>query len=165
MSRAGRSVLDYLTDVSRLLASYIRGQLLVSFCMMLLYAAGFGLLDVPLWPLLAVVCGFLHVAPMIGAVLGLLIPVSAAMIAGASSYQILGIIAVFGLAQGIESFYLTPRILGSHLRVRPFLVFLALLIGGSLFGVLGALVAVPAVAIAMFTWRFLNRSKDRKGAN
>ena len=165
MSRPKGSVLGYLNAVFGLLASYIRGQFLVALWMMLLYAAGFALLGVPLWPLLALVCGSLHVVPMIGAVLGLLIPVGVAMIAGGSSYQILGIIAVFALAQGIEGFYLTPRILGSHLRVRPFLVFLALLIGGSLFGVLGALVAVPAVAIAMFTWRFLNRSKDRTGEN
>jgi predicted PurR-regulated permease PerM len=146
-------VLRVLAEVARALGAWIRGQLKVALWMIVLYAAGFALIGVPFWPVIAIVCGSLHVVPMVGAVLGLLIPVGATLVAGGGGYKILAIVGVFVCAQALESFYLTPRILGSHLRLRPVVVFFALFAGGLLFGFLGAVFAVPAVAIAVLIWR------------
>lgn len=156
-----RTILGFLAEILRTLARFVRGQVLIASWMTLIYAAGFFLLDVPLWPLIALVCGMLHLVPVIGAVLGLLVPVGVSLIAGRSAAQILGIIGVFAFTQALESFYLTPRILGTELRLKPVVVFLALMAGGLLFGFFGALFAVPAVAVAMLAWRIFYRKEAR----
>jgi predicted PurR-regulated permease PerM len=150
---------NVLSEIFRTLRSYVRGQLLVALWMIVLYAVGFALLNVPGWPFVAIICGSLHVVPTLGAALGLLIPVTVSLIAGRGLHQILGIIGVFVGAQLLETFYLTPKVVGSHVRIRPLVVFLALLAGGLLFGFIGALVAVPAVAVAMVIWRAFHRTE------
>ena len=59
-----------------------------------------------------------------------------------------GLVGVFVAVQSAEGYYLTPRILGSRLSLHPMAVFLGLLIGGKLFGLLGIILAVPTLAIA-----------------
>ena len=153
----GRSFLEFLGELLRLLKDWVGGQLLIAFCMTVLYGAGFAALDVPLWALLAPLCGFFHLVPIVGGVFALLLPVTAVLIAGGGATKILWIIGVYVFVQALESFYLTPRILGSRLSLRPAVVFLALLAGSLMFGFLGALVAVPAVAAATMVWRIFQR--------
>ncbi len=158
MSRTnGQGVLDFLVELLRLLKAWVGGQLLIAFCLTVLYGAGFAALDVPLWLLLAPVCGLFHLVPIIGGVFGLLIPVAAVLIAGGGATKILWIVGVYIAIQTFESFYLTPKILGSRLSLRPAVVFLALLLGSLMFGFLGALVAVPAVAAATLAWKIFQR--------
>lgn len=161
--RDGKELLRLLADVFRVFISYVRGQLLVAVCLIVVYAAGFALLEVPLWLLLALVCGAFHLVPMFGAVLGLLIPVTAVLVAGGGLNRVLAVVGVFVFAQALEGFYLTPRILGAHLRLSPLVVFLALLAGGMLFGFLGMLLAAPAAAIALLLWRVLHSAASKGG--
>ena len=62
---------------------------------------------------------------------------------------------VFVVVQSIEGYILTPRILGRRLSLHPMAVFLGLLIGGKLFGLLGIILAVPTIAIAKVFLKFL----------
>ena len=117
--------LETIAAIARTLWSYLRGQFLVMLIMMGLYAIGFRFAEVPLWFLVAIVCGFLHLIPLMGALLGVLIPVAFALFGGGGLHQILKIVAVFAIAQLLETFYLTPRILGRELRLSPLLVFLS----------------------------------------
>ena len=55
---------------------------------------------------------------------------------------------MFVAVQIIEGYFLTPRILGGRMRLHPMAVFLGMLIGGKLFGFLGIILAVPAIAVA-----------------
>lgn len=128
--------------------------------MMALYAVGFELVKVPLWGLAAFLCGLFHLVPMMGAVLAVLIPVAFALIGGGGFGQILQIIGVFVVAQLLETFYLTPKILGRELRLSPLLVFVSVLIGGMTLGVVGALLAPPVVAIGLLIWRATHRAGD-----
>lgn len=121
--------------------------------MMGLYAIGFWLVDVPIWALAALICGGLHVVPLMGAVLGLLVPIVFALAGGGYLGQILQIVAVFVVAQLLETFYLTPKILGRELSLRPLLVFVSVLIGGASFGVVGALLAPLLVAVGLVLGR------------
>lgn len=154
--------LAFLSELLHILKAFVRGQVVISLWMMVLYAAGFAFLKVLGWPLVAVACGSLHLVPMLGAVLGLLIPVGIVLLTGGGAHQAIGVVGVFVFAQAFESFYLTPKILGTRLRMRPLIVFVALVTGAALFGFFGALLAVPAVAAAMFIWRALYR-KPRRG--
>ena len=57
--------------------------------------------------------------------------------------------------QSLEGYYLTPRIMGDRLNLHPMAVFLGLLVGGKLFGLLGVIMAIPAIAIAKVFFKFL----------
>ena len=59
----------------------------------------------------------------------------------------LTVLGIFVAVQTLEGYVLTPRILGGRLNLHPMAVFLGLLIGGKLFGLLGVILAIPAIAI------------------
>jgi predicted PurR-regulated permease PerM len=148
-----KNTAEFVKESLRLFAAYVRGQLLIALWMAVIYAIGYGFAGVPWWALVAPVCGALHLVPFLGAALGLILPVVVSLLAGGGTNQLLAILGVFVAAQAIEGFYLTPKILGHHLRMRRVLVFVALVAGSSLFGFLGAIFAVPAVAVAVLAWR------------
>jgi predicted PurR-regulated permease PerM len=141
--------------VIRLLYKWVKGQFVVAGIMVAVYSAAFYLLHVPLWFLVAFLCGVLHLVPLFGPILGMIIPVAAVMLGGGGAFQVLGVLGVYVFAQAVESFYITPKILGAELRMRPLLVFVAGLLGGMMFGFIGLLLAVPVLAVAMLIWRTL----------
>jgi predicted PurR-regulated permease PerM len=148
-----KNTAEFVKESLRLFAAYVRGQVLIALWMAVIYAVGYGFAGVPWWALVAPVCGALHLIPFLGAALGLILPVLISLAAGGGTNQILAILGAFVAAQAIEGFYLTPKILGRHLHMRRVLVFVALVFGSSLFGFLGAIFAVPAVAVAVLAWR------------
>ena len=141
--------------VGRILESYVTGQLLVACIMAGLYAIGFWLLSVPAWGGIALISGLLNDIPYVGTLIGILLATGFTLADGAELWRVAGVIGVFVLVQNIEGFYLTPRILGGRLQLHPMAVFLGLLIGGNLFGLLGILLAVPTIAVAKVFAKFL----------
>jgi hypothetical protein len=59
------------------------------------------------------------------------------------------------MVQNVEGYYLTPKLLGSQLNLHPMWVLVGLMVGGSLFGLLGIILAVPLIAIAKVLIGFL----------
>lgn len=133
-------------EVGRILETYVRGQLTIAVCMAILYAIGFGILGVPAWAGIATLAGLLNVIPYVGTALGLLLAAGFALADG-GLWQVAGVVGVFAAVQTIEGYLLTPRILGKRLNLHPMAVFLGLLIGGKLFGLLGILLAIPTIAV------------------
>jgi predicted PurR-regulated permease PerM len=142
-------------EVGRILESYAHGQLLIALIMALLYAVGFAALSVPAWGATAVLAGFLNVVPYVGTALGVVLASALVLVDGSGLWKIGGVLGVFVLVQSIEGYYLTPRILGDRLNLHPMAVFLGLLIGGKLFGLLGVILAVPTIAVAKVFLKFL----------
>jgi predicted PurR-regulated permease PerM len=141
-------------EVGRILESYVRGQLLIGLIMAVLYAVGFFLLGVPAWAGIAALAGLLNAIPYVGTLLGLLLACGFTLAGGGGGWEIAAIVGVFIAVQSIEGYYLTPRILGGRLNLHPMAVFLGLLIGGKLFGLLGVILAIPAIAIAKVFLKF-----------
>ncbi|MBM3775570.1 MAG: AI-2E family transporter [Acidobacteria bacterium] len=136
------------------LAAYAAGQLRVSLALSVLYGIGFAILRLPAWPLIAPLCGFLNLIPVFGAIISMILALGVMWLGGGTLYQIIAVLGVWVVVQGIEGFYLTPRILGRQLGMSPMLVFAGVLFGGAFFGPLGVLLAVPALAVALVVWRF-----------
>jgi predicted PurR-regulated permease PerM len=135
-------------EVGRILATYLRGQLFIAAIMAVLYAVGFAVLRVPAWAGLAALAGLLNVIPYVGTAFGFVLAAAFVLAHGGGLWKLVGLVAVFVAVQSAEGYYLTPRILGSRMSLHPMAVFLGLLIGGKLFGLLGIILAVPTVAIA-----------------
>jgi predicted PurR-regulated permease PerM len=141
-------------EIATALAVYVGGQILISVILSALFAAGFAALGVPLWYVLAPVCGFLNLIPRFGSVIALVLGIGVALAGGIGAFRVLGVVSMFALVFALEGFVLTPVVLGRRLRLRPLWVFLAVLIGGALFGFLGLLLAVPALAVATIVYKF-----------
>jgi predicted PurR-regulated permease PerM len=148
-----------LLDILRTVGAYIRGQLLVALILSGLYAVGFGLAGVPAWPLVAPVCGLLNLLPVFGVPSAMLLALGLTLADTGDFVRVLMVAGIFVVVLTLEGYFLTPRIVGHRVGVRPLYVFLAGLLGGALFGFLGLLLAVPAVAVANVVWRHLSNSR------
>ena len=118
----------------------------------------FGLLHIKYFYALAVIAGILNIVPVIGP---LTAAVLACIIAAFDSWaKLAGVLAFFAVYQQIETAILTPRIMKLSVDLPPLAVIIALLIGGALAGVLGALIAVPTAALlAVATEEYLVRKE------
>jgi predicted PurR-regulated permease PerM len=144
-------------DIVRTLGHWVAAQVKIVAILTGIYAVGFAISGVPWWLGVAIVCGLLNFIPVAGAVLALLIALPVAWLGTQDIVPVIGALVTYVVAQGLEGFYLTPKIMGRRLSLSPWLVFLAILAGGFLFGPLGVLFAVPVVAVLAIVWRRVSR--------
>ena len=142
-------------ESGRILESYVRGQLLIGIIMAVFYALGFWFLGVPAWAGIALIAGLLNAIPYVGTILGIVLAGGFTVAAGGGIWDLAAVVGVFIGVQTLEGYVLTPRILGGRLNLHPMAVFLSLLIGGKLFGLLGVVLAIPAIAIGKVFFKFL----------
>ena len=142
-------------ESGRILESYVRGQILIGSIMAVCYAVGFWFLGVPAWAGIALIAGLLNAIPYVGTILGIVLATGFSFADGGSWGHIAAIVGVFVAVQSLEGYYLTPKILGGRLNLHPMAVFLGLLIGGKLFGLLGVILAIPSIAIGKVFFKFL----------
>jgi predicted PurR-regulated permease PerM len=154
---------DYPTRVQRAVAGYVRGQLLFSVAMG--FGAGIGLFiygKLGIFDLgddyalaFGIFFGLMELVPFVGPILGALPPVIVALFQDPLTAVWVALLFV-GLQQ-IEGHVVAPQIFGKALRINPLLVIFALLLGGEVYGVLGALLALPLAAVARETAVYLRR--------
>jgi len=126
-----------------------------------LAAIVFGILRIKYFYALAVIAGVLNLVPVIGPVTALVL---AAIVAAFDSWaKLAGVIVFFAIYQQVETAVLTPRIMKLSVDLPPLAVIIALLIGGALAGVLGALIAVPTAAVvAVLADEYLVKRDDEQ---
>ncbi len=133
------------TDVSgkadQAIGGYLRGQILIGACLGLLIWLGLAILGVPLALSIGFVAGIFNLVPYLGPIIGAVPGVLLALTI--SPLTAVLAIGVFVLANQLESNVLSPIILGKVVNIHPLTVLLAIMAGLSLFGLIGALLAVP----------------------
>lgn len=144
------------------LGRYLRAQVVICAILTMLYAVAFGIARVPLWWLIAPLGGLANLIPRVGS----LIPLGlAALTIGWVDWNLNHFLIAFAgwvVVQGLEGFWITPRLLSKPLGLRPLPVFIALLAGSFLFGPLGLFLAVPVLAVAAVFYHYFER-RNRKG--
>jgi predicted PurR-regulated permease PerM len=90
--------------------------------------------------------GLANVIPYMSLAVGLLPAMALVWAEYQSGARVLGVVLLFSATQLLEGAFLSPRILGRSVDLHPVWVLLAIIVGGSLFGLLGMLIAVPAAA-------------------
>lgn len=143
-------------QVTTALGSFVRGQLLVAFIVGVASSLGLWLLGIPFWLIIGIVAGVLNLVPFAGPVVGGALAALVALLDG-SVGKALAAIAVFTLIQQVDNHVITPLVQRTRVKLSPMVIVLALIIGGSLAGLLGVLVAVPFAAavriLAGHLWR------------
>jgi predicted PurR-regulated permease PerM len=152
-----RRISEPLGESVRVLGRYIRAQLLIGIVLTVLYAIGFAVARVPLWPVIAILGGLSSFIPRVGSLVPLALAMIAELLADRNMTHFLIAFAAWLLIQALEGFFITPRLLSKPLGLKPLPVFIALLAGSFFFGPLGLFLAVPVLAIALVFWRYFNR--------
>ncbi|MDQ3206615.1 MAG: AI-2E family transporter [Pseudomonadota bacterium] len=152
---------DHVATVTRLaqessamLGGFLRGQFLVMLILGVMYAAGLWLVGLDLGILIGIIAGLLTFVPYIGPASGVIMGVIAALVQYGDWKHVAGVLAVFGIGQVIESYWLTPKLVGDRIGLHPVAVIFAVLAGGQLFGFLGMLLALPVAAVANVLLRY-----------
>jgi predicted PurR-regulated permease PerM len=128
------------------LGAYVRGQLFVMAVVGTAVTIGLTLLGVPFALPLGVLAFLFEIVPIVGPIIA---GIPIVIIAFLES-PVQGVIALIGFAviQQLESYVLIPLVQGRVIEISPLVALLAILAGGTLGGILGALLAIPAVAVA-----------------
>jgi predicted PurR-regulated permease PerM len=137
---------DFSKDVSTAVGGYVRGQLLIALAVGVMVGVGLAILGIPL----ALGLGFLSAVFNVVPYLGVIISIAPALLL-ASQFglvKVLLVVVVFVIANQVEAHFLSPNILARTTDLHPITVILTILVGASLLGIFGGLLAVPLVALA-----------------
>ncbi|APR04820.1 AI-2E family transporter [Thauera chlorobenzoica] len=135
-----------LGDIDSVMSEFLRGQLSVMLLLALFYSLGLWLAGLKFALPVGVLTGLLVFIPYVGFGGGLLLAIMAALLQGEGWPPLIGVAAVYGLGQLLESFLLTPYLVGERIGLHPLAVIFALMAFGQLFGFVGVLVALPVSA-------------------
>jgi predicted PurR-regulated permease PerM len=150
-SRAGLA--NFLVESDTMLRQYLKGQLAVMGAMALFYPLALMFTGLNLaWPI-GVFTGLAVFIPYLGYTTGLVLALMSAAIQFAGWHGVLEVALVYAVGQVLESFVLTPRLVGERIGLSPLAVILALLAFGEVFGFVGVLVALPVSALAVVALR------------
>lgn len=132
-------------DVTVKVSAWLNGQLLLATIIGLTAGIGLWLLGVPYFYVLALIAGIGEMIPVVGPIIAAIPAIAVA--ASVSGQKALFVAIFFLIQQQIENHVLVPKIMERQVGISPAMVIVALLIGGSLLGVMGAILAVPTAAI------------------
>lgn len=146
------------SNLGAALGSFVRGQLLVAFLVGLLSSVMLRALDVPFWLIIGIVSGLLNMVPFVGPLFGAALGVLSALL-DFRPFTALIVAGLFLVIQQIDNHLITPLVQRARVRLSPLIIVLSLLAGGTLAGLLGVLVAVPAVAAVRIVFGHLWRTR------
>ncbi len=135
-------------EVDKRLSAFVRGQITVAALLGVMYAIGLLIVGIDLAIPVGLASGFLFIIPYLGNAIGMLFACLLALVKFGVGGEVLGVLGVFAIVQLIEGNLLTPRIVGESVGLHPLVVMIALIVGGSLLGIWGMLLAIPITAVA-----------------
>lgn len=136
--------------------SFFRGQLLIGLILGVLLALGFTIVGLKFGLFIGLVLGLLNIVPYLGTIIGLVTVIPLAFFQPGGGWQLVGLVlAVKAIVQVIESWVVTPKIMGDRTGLHPVMIIVAIFFWGTAFnGVLGMLLAIPLTAFFVTAWRF-----------
>jgi predicted PurR-regulated permease PerM len=133
-------------EIDTTLAGFARGQATVCLILATYYATALMIAGLPFGLVVGMVAGLLTFIPYLGAIGGFVIAIAIALVNFDGWSGPMAVAAIFGIGQVVEGNVLTPKLVGDRVGLHPVWVIFALLAGGTLFGFLGLLLAVPVAA-------------------
>ncbi|MEI6498886.1 MAG: AI-2E family transporter [bacterium] len=137
--------LDLVEKISQKIGSWFRGQMILGFVMGLLTYIGLSIIGVKYAIILAVIAGVLEIVPFFGPLIAGALACLVAVTTAPISAVFVAALAI--LLNQLENNFLVPKIMQKAIGLPPAIIIIAILIGGKLLGVLGALLAAPISGI------------------
>jgi predicted PurR-regulated permease PerM len=147
------------SEFVNIVVSFFRGQLIIGLCMGVLYATGFTIIGLKFGLFIGLALGLLNVVPYLGTILGLASALPLAFFQQDGGWHLMWLVIIVKIVvQCIESWILTPKIMGDRTGLHPAAIIFAVFFWGTAFhGVLGMLLAVPLTAFFVTVWRLAKR--------
>jgi predicted PurR-regulated permease PerM len=140
--------------VSDTLVGFIHGQALVCLILAIYYGVALSAAGLNSGLALGLLIGVLAIIPILGVTTGFILAAGFAVLQYGSWTSILVVIGIFAFGQLVEANVLTPKLVGDRIHLHPVWVIFALFAGGTLYGFVGILLAVPAAAVIGVLIRF-----------
>jgi predicted PurR-regulated permease PerM len=150
-----------IIDINKAVASYMLGNIIISGLATLATWIVLSILGVPYALSLGFVVGFFDLIPLVGATLGAIVVSFASLTVDFPTATIVWIAFII-VWQRFEDYVVQPLVYGKALRVNPIVTIVSVLVGASLLGILGALLAIPtaaAIQIVLRDW-WAHRTRD-----
>ena len=148
--------------VQKVVGQWVRGQIVLGVTVFLATFGGLLLLSELVHPvfgqfalLLAIIAGVLELLPVIGPIIAAIPAILLAATAGGEA--VIAALVLYTVVQQVENYLLVPKIQGDAVRLHPSAVMFALILGASIAGLLGAILALPITAAARDVYRYLFR--------
>lgn len=151
---AAPTIRKQFAEIDQTLAAFVRGQSTVCLVLGLIYGAGLTVAGLKSGLLVGLGAGFISFIPYLGAASGLVVGLGIAIFQFSEWTPIFVVAAIFLTGQTLESYVLTPRLVGDRVGLHPVWIIFALLAGGAVFGFTGVLLAVPVAAVIGVLTRF-----------
>lgn len=152
--RVGSHMTELLTRAWKTLGGFVRAQALVSLIDAVFIGIGLALIGVPMALALAVITFIAGFIPYIGAIVAGALSVLVALVSLGFTEAVLVLILVLAVQQ-LEGNILSPFLQSRALNLHPVIVLVSVTIGGGLFGIIGAFLAVPVAAMIAVVFRYL----------
>lgn len=154
--------LGTLNRMGRRMSAWLSGQLLLALIIGVCTFAGLVALRIPYALPLAILAAVGEVIPVLGPIISSIPALAVAILH--SRWQFWAVLAFYFVLQKFENYIVVPRVMAHKVSVPPLAVFIAFMIGASLLGVIGAIIAIPVAAIiqVMFDEAFVARRERRQ---
>jgi len=157
-------VVFLIREFVSILVSFFRGQLLIGLLMGVGYAIGFSISGLKFGITLGLLFGLLNIVPYLGSIVGIVTAILVAYLQPGGIAEngewsvLLGCGVSFVVIQIVESYYLTPKIMGQQTGLHPVVVMVSIFFWGTaLGGILGMIFGIPLTAFIIVAWRLLCR--------
>jgi predicted PurR-regulated permease PerM len=146
-----------------MVVSFFRGQILIGLIMGVLLALGFSLVGLKFGLVIGLALGVLNIVPYLGTIVGLAVALPLAFFQPGGGWALVGLVLLVKIiVQGIEGWFLTPKIMGDRTGLHPVVIIFALFFWGTaLGGVLGMVFAIPLTAFFVTVWRLARQKYFR----
>jgi predicted PurR-regulated permease PerM len=152
---SGALPLDHATTIRHLaresnaaVAGYVRGQALVCLCLGTIYGVGLSIVGLQFGFVIGLIAGVISFIPFVGTLVGATLAIGMALAQFPPEWLgVVKVAAVFLVGHALEANFLSPKLVGDRVGLHPVWIMFALLAGGSLFGFVGVLIAVPVAAV------------------
>lgn len=144
--RYRREWLPLVDRIGKTVGSFFRGQLLVASIVGLLSSLLFLLVKLPFWLPIGLLAGFFNIIPLVGPFVGGGVAVLVGGMTGGPSLAVKAALAMLAVQQ-FDNHFITPKVVGWAVRLHPVAVMIALILGASLGGIWGMLLAVPGMGV------------------
>lgn len=157
----------YLFDtIYEVFTSYFKGQGIVILILCALYATALAVIGVKFGIFIGILTGLLSVIPYLGFTSGLVVSVIVAAVQFRSFLVVLWVLLAFAVIQLLESFVITPKILGKSIGINPIASLILLIIGGMVAGPIGMIIAMPIAGVLFKIYRDkLKNTEDKNILN
>lgn len=140
-----------LHDINITLTGFINTQVTIALIIGCFLSIGYLIIGLPYALLLAMFGMIFYVIPFLGTFLAI---IPALLIAASIHFSmIIKVIIIMIIAHFIEAYLITPKMMSNTLKIHPLTIIILLIVGGSLFGILGLILITPAYSIVkVFVW-------------